>query len=168
MCIRDRYKGNLSGKTFNIQSAINENFQVEVTNSSIVDHTNVQLWSNSGTNNRKFRFESAGNGYYRIIARNSEKALAVSNGNVEQQFTANSDAQLWKVFISGDGKTVLQNKTGGYLSVNAAANGTNTVVDKTVGGAGQKFLLKETEYHADIKNGEYNLCLLYTSPSPRD
>ena len=151
------YKGNLSGKTFNIQSAINENFQVEVTNSSIVDHTNVQLWSNSGTNNRKFRFESAGNGYYRIIARNSEKALAVSNGNVEQQFTANSDAQLWKVFISGDGKTVLQNKTGGYLSVNAATNGTNTVVDKTVGGAGQKFLLKETEYHADIKNGEYNL-----------
>ncbi len=151
------YKGNLSGKTFNIQSAINENFQVEVTNSSIVDHTNVQLWSNSGTNNRKFRFESAGNGYYRIIARNSEKALAVRNGNVEQQFTADSDAQLWKVFISGDGKTVLQNKTGGYLSVNAAANGTNTVVDKTVGGAGQKFVLKETECHADIKNGEYNL-----------
>ena len=150
-------KENFSGKSFTIQSAINEKYQLEITNSSIVNKSNVQLWEIMGLNNRKFRFENVGNGYYRLIARNSEKALAVSNSNVEQQTVSSSDAQLWKIYKSNDGKMVLQNKTGGYLSVDKAGNGVNVGVSKSYNGVGQKFVFSQTSYAPDIKTGEYSL-----------
>ncbi len=150
-------KENFSDKSFTIQSAINEKYQLEITNSSIVNKTNVQLWEIMGLNNRKFRFENAGNGYYRLIARNSEKALAVSNSNVEQQTVSSSDAQLWKIYKSSDGKMVLQNKTGGYLSVDKASNGVNVGVSNSYEGVNQKFVFSQTSYAPDIKTGEYSI-----------
>ena len=107
-----------TGVSMIITSVANKKLVTDVTSASTVNGARVQLYSSNNTNAQKYRFESIGNGTYKIVNVNSGKVLDVSSGSTAngaalQQYTSNSTvAQQWTVRNYGSGKIVL-------VSVNA-------------------------------------------------
>lgn len=125
-----------TGVSMIITSVANKKLVTDVTGASTANGARVQLYSSNNTNAQKYRFESIGNGTYKIINANSGKVLDVSggstaNGAALQQYTSNNTvAQQWTVRNYGSGKIVL-------VSVNA-----NKAVDIPGGNAVQQAQLQ--------------------------
>ena len=107
-----------------------------MTGASTANGARVQLYSSNNTNAQKYRFESIGNGTYKIINANSGKVLDVAggstaNGAALQQYTSNNTvAQQWTVRNYGSGRIAL-------VSVNA-----NKAVDVPGGNSVQQAQLQ--------------------------
>ena len=101
-----------------VSSGINKNLVLDVTNGSTVNGARIQLYGSNGTDAQCYRFQTLGNGAYRIVNANSGKVLDVSGGSnvdgaVLQQYGDNGTlAQQWTVRNYGNGKIAL-------VSVNA-------------------------------------------------
>lgn len=125
-----------TGVSMIITSVANKKLVTDVTSASTANGARVQLYSSNNTNAQKYRFESIGNGTYKIINANSGKVLDVAggstaNGAALQQYTSNNTvAQQWTVRNYGSGKIVL-------VSVNA-----NKAVDIPGGNAVQQAQLQ--------------------------
>ena len=125
-----------TGVSMIITSVANKKLVTDVTSASTANEVRVQLYSSNNTNAQKYRFESIGNGTYKIINANSGKVLDVSggstaNGAALQQYTSNNTvAQQWTVRNYGSGKVAL-------VSVNA-----NKAVDIPGGNAVQQAQLQ--------------------------
>ena len=125
-----------TGVSMIITSVANKKLVTDVTSASTANRARVQLYSSNNTNAQKYRFESIGNGTYKIVNVNSGKVLDVSggstaNGAVLQQYTNNNTvAQQWTVRNYGSGKVAL-------VSVNA-----NKAVDIPNGNAVQQAQLQ--------------------------
>lgn len=125
-----------TGVSMIITSVANKKLVTDVTSASTANEVRVQLYSSNNTNAQKYRFESIGNGTYKIINANSGKVLDVAggstaNGAALQQYTSNNTvAQQWTVRNYGSGKIVL-------VSVNA-----NKAVDIPGGNAVQQAQLQ--------------------------
>lgn len=125
-----------TGVSMIITSVANKKLVTDVTGASTVNGARVQLYSSNNTNAQKYRFESIGNGTYKIVNVNSGKVLDVSSGSTAngaalQQYTSNNTvAQQWTVRNYGSGKIVL-------VSVNA-----NKAVDIPGGNAVQQAQLQ--------------------------
>ena len=125
-----------TGVSMIITSVANKKLVMDVTSASTVNGARVQLYSSNNTNAQKYRFESIGNGTYKIVNVNSGKVLDVSSGSTAngaalQQYTSNNTvAQQWTVRNYGSGKIVL-------VSVNA-----NKAVDIPGGNAVQQAQLQ--------------------------
>ena len=125
-----------TGVSMIITSAANKKLVTDVTGASTANGARVQLYSSNNTNAQKYRFESIGNGTYKIINANSGKVLDVSSGSTAngaalQQYTSNNTvAQQWTVRNYGSGKIAL-------VSVNA-----NKAVDIPGGNAVQQAQLQ--------------------------
>lgn len=125
-----------TGVSMIITSVANKKLVTDVTSASTVNGARVQLYSSNNTNAQKYRFESIGNGTYKIVNVNSGKVLDVAggstaNGAALQQYTSNNTvAQQWTVRNYGSGKIVL-------VSVNA-----NKAVDIPGGNAVQQAQLQ--------------------------
>lgn len=125
-----------TGVSMIITSVANKKLVTDVTSASTVNGARVQLYSSNNTNAQKYRFESIGNGTYKIVNVNSGKVLDVSSGSTAngaalQQYTSNNTvAQQWTVRNYGSGKIVL-------VSVNA-----NKAVDIPSGNAVQQAQLQ--------------------------
>ena len=125
-----------TGVSMIITSAANKKLVTDVTSASTANGARVQLYSSNNTNAQKYRFESIGNGTYKIINANSGKVLDVSggstaNGAALQQYTSNNTvAQQWTVRNYGSGRIAL-------VSVNA-----NKAVDIPDGNAVQQAQLQ--------------------------
>lgn len=125
-----------TGVSMIITSAANKKLVTDVTGASTANGVRVQLYSSNNTNAQKYRFESIGNGTYKIINANSGKVLDVSSGSTAngaalQQYTSNNTvAQQWTVRNYGSGKIAL-------VSVNA-----NKAVDIPGGNAVQQAQLQ--------------------------
>lgn len=125
-----------TGVSMIITSVANKKLVTDVTGASTANGARVQLYSSNNTNAQKYRFESIGNGAYKIINANSGKVLDVSggstaNGAALQQYTSNNTvAQQWTVWNYGSGKIAL-------VSVNA-----NKAVDIPGGNAVQQAQLQ--------------------------
>ena len=125
-----------TGVSMIITSVANKKLVTDVTSASTVNGARVQLYSSNNTNAQKYRFESIGNGTYKIVNVNSGKVLDVSggstaNGAALQQYTNNNTvAQQWTVRNYGSGKVAL-------VSVNA-----NKAVDIPNGNAVQQAQLQ--------------------------
>ena len=119
-----------------ITSVANKKLVTDVTSASTTNGARVQLYSSNNTNAQKYRFESIGNGTYKIVNINSGKMLDVAggstaNGAALQQYTSNNTvAQQWTVRNYGSGKIAL-------VSVNA-----NKAVDIPGGNAVQQAQLQ--------------------------
>jgi mannan endo-1,4-beta-mannosidase len=83
---------------------VNSGKALDVSDASMTDGGNTQLWSYVGAANQQWRIENIGDGYYRLINRHSGKALDVAGGagmlddgaNV-QQWTPNGQTnQHWR------------------------------------------------------------------------
>ena len=120
-----------TGVSMIITSVANKKLVTDVTGASTANGARVQLYSSNNTNAQKYRFESIGNGTYKIINANSGKVLDVAggstaNGAALQQYTSNNTvAQQWTVRNYGSGRIAL-------VSVNA-----NKAVDIPGGNAVQ-------------------------------
>lgn len=125
-----------TGVSMIITSVANKKLVTDVTSASTANGARVQLYSSNNTNAQKYRFESIGNGTYKIININSGKVLDVAggstaNGAALQQYTSNNTvAQQWTVRNYGSGKIAL-------VSVNA-----NKAVDIPGGNAVQQAQLQ--------------------------
>ena len=125
-----------TGVSMIITSVANKKLVTDVTSASTANGARVQLYSSNNTNAQKYRFESIGNGTYKIINANSGKMLDVAggstaNGAALQQYTSNNTvAQQWTVRNYGSGKIAL-------VSVNA-----NKAVDIPGGNAVQQAQLQ--------------------------
>ena len=125
-----------TGVSMIITSAANKKLVTDVTSASTANGARVQLYSSNNTNAQKYRFESIGNGTYKIVNINSGKMLDVAggstaNGAALQQYTSNNTvAQQWTVRNYGSGKIAL-------VSVNA-----NKAVDIPGGNAVQQAQLQ--------------------------
>ena len=125
-----------TGVSMIITSVANKKLVTDVTSASTANGARVQLYSSNNTNVQKYRFESIGNGTYKIINANSGKVLDVAggctaNGAALQQYTSNNTvAQQWTVWNYGSGKIAL-------VSVNA-----NKAVDIPGGNAVQQAQLQ--------------------------
>lgn len=95
-----------TGVSMIITSAANKKLVTDVTGASTANGARVQLYSSNNTNAQKYRFESIGNGTYKIVNINSGKMLDVAggstaNGAALQQYTSNNTvAQQWTVRIT--------------------------------------------------------------------
>ncbi len=125
-----------TGVSMIITSVANKKLVTDVTSASTTNGARVQLYSSNNTNAQKYRFESIGNGTYKIVNINSGKMLDVAggstaNGAALQQYTSNNTvAQQWTVRNYGSGKIAL-------VSVNA-----NKAVDIPGGNAVQQAQLQ--------------------------
>ena len=125
-----------TGVSMIITSVANKKLVTDVTSASTVNGARVQLYSSNNTNAQKYRFESIGNGTYKIVNINSGKMLDVAggstaNGAALQQYASNNTvAQQWTVRNYGSGKVAL-------VSVNA-----NKAVDIPSGNAVQQAQLQ--------------------------
>ena len=125
-----------TGVSMIITSVANKKLVTDVTGASTANGARVQLDSSNNTNAQKYRFESIGNGTYKIINANSGKVLDVAGGSTAdgaalQQYTSNNTvAQQWTVRNYGSGKIAL-------VSVNA-----NKAVDIPGGNAVQQAQLQ--------------------------
>ena len=123
-----------TGVSMIITSVANKKLVTDVTGASTANGARVQLDSSNNTNAQKYRFESIGNGTYKIINANSGKVLDVAGGSTAdgaalQQYTSNNTvAQQWTVRNYGSGRIAL-------VSVNA-----NKAVDIPGGNAVQQAL----------------------------
>ncbi|MGE4654683.1 RICIN domain-containing protein [Bifidobacterium hominis] len=125
-----------TGVSMIITSVANKKLVTDVTSASTANGARVQLYSSNNTDAQKYRFESIGNGTYKIVNVNSGKVLDVAggstaNGAALQQYTSNNTvAQQWTVWNYGSGKIAL-------VSVNA-----NKAVDIPGGNAVQQAQLQ--------------------------
>lgn len=125
-----------TGVSMIITSVANKKLVTDVTSASTANGARVQLYSSNSTNAQKYRFESIGNGTYKVVNINSGKMLDVAggstaNGAALQQYTSNNTvAQQWTVRNYGSGKIAL-------VSVNA-----NKAVDIPGGNAVQQAQLQ--------------------------
>lgn len=125
-----------AGVSMIITSVANKKLVTDVTSASTANGARVQLYSSNNTNAQKYRFESIGNGTYKIVNVNSGKVMDVSSGSTTngaalQQYTSNNTvAQQWTVRNYGSGKIAL-------VSVNA-----NKAVDIPGGNAVQQAQLQ--------------------------
>ena len=125
-----------TGVSMIITSVANKKLVTDVTGASTANGARVQLYSSNNTNAQKYRFESIGNGTYKIINANSGKVLDVAggstaNGAALQQYTSNNTvAQQWTVRNYGSGRIAL-------VSVNA-----NKAVDVPGGNSVQQAQLQ--------------------------
>lgn len=125
-----------TGVSMIITSVTKKKLVTDVTGASTANGARVQLYSSNNTNAQKYRFESIGNGTYKIVNINSGKMLDVAggstaNGAALQQYTSNNTvAQQWTVRNYGSGKIAL-------VSVNA-----NKAVDIPGGNAVQQAQLQ--------------------------
>lgn len=146
----------VSNKYFEIVSAGNSSYALDVAGASRGNCANIQLYASNGTAAQlyTFEFEAAGadgKGYYRIINAGSDKPLEISCGSVvpganAQIFEKNgSAAQQWSV-TEGDGAYTFINRASGLaLDVAGAnySNGANVWGWGPNGSAAQSFLLRE-------------------------
>lgn len=102
----------------------------DISGGSNEDGANLQIWENSNVNQQVFKVKyDADNQYCKIIAKHSNKVLAVTkNNNVVQETDTNSDNQKWSLEVVANGYYKVKSKANGlYLDVasNGTANGTN-------------------------------------------
>ena len=123
----------ISSGAYAIASAVNTNFVVDVDGGKTDNMRNVQLWQDGSANQQKFQITHVSDGYYKIIATHSGKALDIANGsnregtNIWQYEYNGSAAQLWRFINAGNGYYYIKSKLGLYLDAynGTASNGNN-------------------------------------------
>lgn len=137
-----------------IKSAQNEKYVLDVTENSLLDAANIELWENNFGYNQKFKITYIGNGYYTIGCVESGKYLDVHgcsnyNGANVEQFTFNDgDNQKWVIKDAGNGYYNIISKCNNLcvdITKEIIEKGTNIEMWEQNGGKNQKFKFIKTE-----------------------
>lgn len=142
--------GIISGATYQLVSAVNNASVLDVNGGYTANGTIVQLWTNKGGNNQKWKATGIGGGYYTLQPQNAPLSLldvngsGTANGTQVQIWTSNGgNDQKWFITNVGNGYYTLApaNAPGSRLDVNgsATANGTKVQIWTSNGGNNQKW-----------------------------
>ena len=147
-----------------IKPSYNSSKTLEVQNGSYGNFANIQINSNTYSQNQKFKIEQIdSSGYYRIIAIDSGKALDVYAGKKENGTNLNqydwngSDAQKWIIKEAGkDRYTFISKGSELAIDVYAASSsvGTNVQTYMPNNSSAQQFTLEKVQI---ITDGEYEI-----------
>ncbi len=153
---------------YTIKSALGTNMVIDVDNAGTINKTNVQLYSNNGTNAQKWYVKPIEDGYYEITTMlNNNLALDVDNAgkvnktNVQIYAKNSTNAQKWYIKDAGGGYYNIISKCNGlYVDVyNAEArNKTNIQMWNGNGTNAQKFrFIEELNGEQSIEDGIYKI-----------
>lgn len=161
----------LEDGAYYIQSALDLNKVLDVSEGSNDNYANIQIWRDAGVQQQKFEvtYNSKGK-YYQMVSVKSGKSLDVQGNarenktNVQQYEKNNTTAQHWILQEAGNGYFYIIAKGAEmYLDINGAStnNGTNVQLYEGNGSTAQKFKFKKTTmieeetYKIAIRN-DYN------------
>lgn len=146
---------NLPDGWYQIASAIDTNYVIDVQGASPDNCANVFLYQNNYGLNQGFEIKRQNNGYYTIMALHSnlyldaEKGNTSSGTNIIQYSLNNGDNQLWRIYKTADGYYRFENKNapGMFLDCNGAvaSNETNIQLWENNTSAAQLFVLNECQ-----------------------
>lgn len=136
--------------TKSVRASKDKNYALNIASSSKEDGANVNLYSYSNANEKKFRIMYSGGGYYRLVNVNSGLCLTVKGNtktdgtNVIQSKWAAQSGQRWKITNNSDGTVTLTNALGTVLHLNGnkIANSTNVLAKKAATTTAQKWYLQ--------------------------
>ena len=141
-----------NNRIYNIKFA-STNSIMDVRDSKTDNGTKIEQWEFlEGYKNKEYKFVEQEDGYFKIIANHSNKAvdLDVDSGIIQQWSERNSDNQLWKAIDNGDGTIRLANKEKGddyciSLENDSAKDGNRIIVSKWEGKSTQKLKLYDID-----------------------
>lgn len=134
---------------YEIQSALDRNFVLDIDGGSFVSGANLQIWSKSYVDQQKFEITYGDDGYYTIKAVHSQKVLDVDNNgnsngtNVWQYDENGTDAQKWVIQKTAYGYSFLAKNSGLYLDIEGgiSENGRNVQLYEGNNSLAQQFYL---------------------------
>lgn len=141
--------------TYKVVSAVNNDYVWDISEASVEEGANLQLYEDNGTDAQKFTFTYLSNGYYSIINENSDKALECSGCdqenrvNIQQGSFKNEDTQCWKLVSVEDGYYTLICKNNGMaadLELGIAENGRNIQAFELNQTTAQEFRFVKTNF----------------------
>lgn len=150
--------------TYVIKSNLNSQNVLDVAGAELTDETNVQAYTDNGTNAQRFDVQQTDDGWYTITSVQSDKALDVEwastddGANVWQYASNGTDAQKWRFLQNDDGSLSLMNKASRLVLDLANGDpdaGTNVQQYGYNGTAAQRFTLVSASYVPPIANGTY-------------
>lgn len=136
--------------TYAFKASKDKAFALNINASSKAEGANVNLYSYSKTNAKKFKAIYSGYGYYRLVNVNSGLVVSVKGNTkkdganlVQSKWEAQS-GQRWKITKNSDGTVTLTNALGTnlHLSGNKTANGTNVIAKKASKSTAQRWYLQ--------------------------
>ena len=151
---------------YQIKSAIDNNYVLDVYKASIDNGTNVQIYQNGGGTNQGFLIKKQSDGYYTIKALHSNKFLDVANNgtsngtNIVQYQGHGGDNQLWKIYKTSDGYYSFQSKSSGlFLDISGGTvfNENNIQIWENNGTLAQKFELRSVTLNGKAYQEEHSL-----------
>ena len=139
---------------YSIASSIDNNYVLDISEASIGNSANLQLWWNVNAKQQKYLIEYIDNGFYRIRNVNSNKVLDVAGGNtyngtnVWQWEWNGTDAQKWIIKKHGDVYSIIAKASGKCLDVfwGSVYNGSNIQIYESNNTQAQKFKINATEF----------------------
>ncbi len=161
-------KKTIEDGVYEIKSAINNKYVLDVLGASKDNGANVQLYEYSNVEQKKFKVTYLEDGYYQIIAMHSGKSLDVKyasnekGANVWQWEYNGTDAQKWIIKDAGNGYCNIISKCNGlYVDVfNAKAeNFTNIQMCDGNGLAAQKFKFEQVRNNNSGSENENKVIL---------
>lgn len=136
--------------TYAVKASKDKTFALNIDSSSKEEGANVNLYSYSNTNAKKFKAIYSGSGYYRLVNMNSGLVVSVEGNtkkdgtNLVQSKWAAQSGQRWKITKNSDGTVTLTNVLGTnlHLSGNKTANGSNVIAKNASTSTAQKWYLQ--------------------------
>ena len=153
--------GEIQNGTYEISTKLASNMILDVSEGSMLNGANVQIWADANEKQQKFEITYVGLQMYKIICKKSGKALTVEkNGtiyssNVYQDTYNGANNQLWKIVSCGnDYYYIISVYNEKYLDVESAStsNGTNIWVYSVNYTNAQKFKLEQRSYGIDVSH----------------
>ena len=141
-------KNTLQEGTYEIGSAINSNYVLDMSSSSLANGGNVQVYQSNGTKAQAWKIVKDAKGYITFINVNSGKVMDVASSvasnltNVQQYDSNGSYAQKWIVVKKGDKYVIYSALDVDYvldLYFSNASNGSNVEIFEMNGSLAQQW-----------------------------
>ena len=152
---------------YKIGTAINSSQVFDITDGSLDNGKQIQLWGNWEATQQNFEITYNGDGYYTIKSKLSNKVLAVDNANVKngttiiQQDEQGTDQEKWIIKDEGNNYSIISKCNNYYIDVPSAncSNGIKIQMYEDNGTNSQRFQFIQIGTERTIEDGTYRIAL---------
>ena len=105
---------------YEIETTLGNDMVLDISGGSASNNANVQLWKRDNVPQQKFKISYVKDGYYKIEAIHSKKALEVVSDatNVVQYDSGDRETQQWSIVDTGNGTyNIISKSNGMYLDI---------------------------------------------------
>ena len=136
--------------TYSVRASKDKSFGLNISSSSKEDGANVNLYTYTNTDAKKFKIIYSGGGYYRLVNVNSGLCLTIKDNsdadgaNIIQSKWKGYSSQRWKITKNSDGTVTITNMLGTVLHLlgNRTVDNTNVHARKAASTTAQKWFLQ--------------------------